>query len=82
MGCRSYAKLCSPSNSPDLNPIEKLIKDLLQKHKKPKNQQEMAATIQAVWDEVSLEQIQDLIANMPSRMQAVISTSGEALDGS
>ena len=72
-------KLCWPPNSPDLNPIEnlwKLVKDLLQKHKKSKNQQEMAATIQAVWDEVPLEHIQDVIANMPSRKQAIISTRG------
>jgi len=72
-------KLQWPPNSPDLNPIEnlwKMVKDLLRYYKKPRNKEEMMQTIQAVWDDVSLEQLQKLIATMPNRIQAVISTRG------
>jgi hypothetical protein len=39
-----------------------------------KNKEEMRQTVQGVWDQVSLEQLQMLISNMPNRMQAIIST--------
>ena len=52
------------------------MKDLLRHHKKPNNTQEMVELIQAVWDEVPFEQLQDLIAHMPNRIQAVISAMG------
>ena len=73
------AKLQWPPNSPDLNPIENLwktMKDLLRHHKKPSNKQEMMDTIKAVWEEVSLEQLQNLIESMLKRMKAVISARG------
>jgi hypothetical protein len=41
---------------------------------KDKNKEEMRQTIQGVWDQVSLEQLQMLISSMPNRMQAIIST--------
>lgn len=72
-------KLDWPPNSPDLNPIEnmwKIMKDLLRYHKKPNNTQEMIQVIQAVWNEVPLEQLQNLIVQMPHRIRAVISTMG------
>ena len=72
-------KLVWPANSLDLNPIEnlwKIVKDLLRYHNMPKNKQEMIQLIKQVWDEVSLHQLRRLIANMPNRMQVVISTSG------
>ena len=77
-------KLVWPTNSPDLNPIEnlqKIIKDLLRHHNMPKNKQEMIQLIQQVWDEVSLDQLRCLIANMPNRMRAVIQQAMEVLDG-
>ena len=68
-----------PPNSPDLNPIEnlwKLVKDLLRHHNRPRNKQEMMQTIEAVWNEVSMEQLQTLIASMPKRIKAVIAAQG------
>jgi hypothetical protein len=41
---------------------------------KDKNKEEMRQTVQGVWDQVSLEQLQMLISSMPNRMQAIIST--------
>ena len=73
------AKLQWLLNSPNLNPLEnlwKIMKDLLYHHKKPNNKQEMMDTIKAVWDEVFLEQLQNLIESMPNRMKVVISARG------
>jgi hypothetical protein len=41
---------------------------------KNKNKEEMRQTVQGVWDQVSLEQLQMLISSMLNRMQAIIST--------
>jgi phage-related protein len=39
-----------------------------------KNKEEMRQTVQGVWDQVSLEQLQMLISSMPNKMQQIIST--------
>jgi hypothetical protein len=41
---------------------------------KDKNKEEMRQTVQGVWDQVSLEQLQMLISSMPNRMQQIILT--------
>jgi hypothetical protein len=43
---------------------------------KDKNKEEMRHTVQGIWDQVSLEQLQMLISSMPNRMQQIISTKG------
>jgi hypothetical protein len=43
---------------------------------KDKNKEEMRQTVQGIWDQVSLEQLQMLISSMPNRMQQIISTKG------
>jgi hypothetical protein len=43
---------------------------------KDKNKEDMRQTMQGIWDQVSLEQLQMLISSMPNRMQAIISTKG------
>jgi len=60
-------KLDWPPNSSDLNPIENLwqmLKDMLRYHNRPKNKQEMMQTIEAIWNEVSMDQLQNLFASM------------------
>lgn len=74
-------KLEWPPNSPDLNPIENLwksVKESLRHHNRPRNKQEMMQTIEAVWNEVSMEQLQNLIASMPRRIKAIILAKGES----
>jgi hypothetical protein len=48
------------------------VKDLLQHHSTPKNKEEMIQTMQGIWEQVSLEQLQRLISNFSNRMQVVI----------
>jgi site-specific recombinase len=43
---------------------------------KNKNKEDMRQTMQGIWNQVSLEQLQMLISSMPNRMQAIISTKG------
>jgi hypothetical protein len=72
-------KMNWPPNSLDLNPIEnlwKIVKDLLRYHSRPKNKEEMIQIIQEVWTQLSQEQLQRLLLNMPARMQAVIEAKG------
>jgi hypothetical protein len=42
----------------------------------PKNNEEMIQTMQGVWEQVSLEQLQRLISNFSNRMQVVILAKG------
>ena len=72
-------KLLWLANSPDLNPIEnlwKILKDVVQKESLPRNRDELVETLQQVWEEVSLQTINVLIASMPFRMEAVINVHG------
>jgi hypothetical protein len=69
-------KLDWPANSSDLNPIEnlwKILEDLFCHHNKPCNKLELILPMQAVWNAISLQQLQRLISSMPNRMQVVIS---------
>jgi hypothetical protein len=43
---------------------------------KNKDKEEMRQTVQGIWDQVSLEQLQMLISSMPNGMQQIISTKG------
>jgi hypothetical protein len=49
---------------------------LVAHHSRLKNKEEMIQTMQEVWKQVSIEQLQMLISSMPNRMQAIISTKG------
>jgi hypothetical protein len=72
-------KMQWPPNSPDLNPIEnvwKIVKHLLKSHRRPHDKEEMIQQIEVVWNEVCLQQLQALIANMPDRMRAIIRAKG------
>jgi hypothetical protein len=52
------------------------VKDLLQHHNRLKNKEEMIQTMQGIWEQVSLEQLQRLISNFSNRMQAVLLAKG------
>jgi hypothetical protein len=69
-----------PSQSPDLNPIEHLwkqIKDQMKKRKlRPKNETELFQHIKEEWEKFPKERLEKLIDSMPRRCQAVIKNKG------
>lgn len=68
-----------PGNSPDLNPIENLwgIMKAEIRAAKPRGLVELKTLLEKVWYEGILHQtLQDLVASMPSRVQAVITARG------
>ncbi len=67
-----------PANSPDLNPIENLwgIVKRKMKNKRPKNANELKATVKETWASIPLQQCHKLITSMPRRIRAVIKAKG------
>ncbi len=67
-----------PANSPDLNPIENLwdiVKRKMRK-KRPKNADELKATVKEAWASIPPQQCHKLITSMPHRIEAVIKAKG------
>ncbi len=66
------------ANSPDLNPIEKLWGIVKRKmiNKRPKNADELRATVKETWASIPPQQCHKLITSMPRRIEAVIKTKG------
>lgn len=69
-----------PSQSPDLNPIENLWKDLKNAValKKTSNKQILWDTLKKEWEAIPVERCRNLIDSMPRRCQAVIEAKGQA----
>uniref|UniRef100_A0AAY5KSN5 Tc1-like transposase DDE domain-containing protein n=1 Tax=Esox lucius TaxID=8010 RepID=A0AAY5KSN5_ESOLU len=67
-----------PANLPDLNPIENLwgIVKRKMRYARPKNAEELKATIRATWALITPEQCHRLIDSMPRRIAAVIQAKG------
>ncbi len=66
------------SNSPDLNPIENLwgIVKKKMRNKRPKNADELKATVKETWASIPPQQCHKLITSMPRRIEAVIKAKG------
>lgn len=69
-----------PSQSPDLNPIEHLWKELKIKigAVKCSNKTILWEKVQEEWKNISQERIETLIQSMPKRCAAVIASKGMA----
>ncbi|KAK3565088.1 hypothetical protein QTP86_033139 [Hemibagrus guttatus] len=67
-----------PANSPDLNPIENLwgIVKRKMRNKRPKNADELTATVKETWASIPPQQCHKLITSMPRRIEAVIKAKG------
>lgn len=68
-----------PAQSPDLNPIENLSKqvdDQVRLHGTFKTNDELYRELQTAWTEISEPKIRKLIESMPRRCQEVIKNNG------
>ncbi|KAK3521441.1 hypothetical protein QTP70_004974 [Hemibagrus guttatus] len=67
-----------PENSPDLNPIENLwgIVKWKMSNKRPKNADELKATVKETWASIPPQQCHKLITSMPRQIEAVIKAKG------
>ncbi len=67
-----------PANSPDLNPIDNLWGIVKRKirNKRPKNPDELKATVKETWASIPPQQCHKLITSMPRRIEAVIKAKG------
>ncbi|KAI2660189.1 Transposable element Tcb2 transposase [Labeo rohita] len=66
------------TNSPDLNPIENLwgIDKRKMRNKRPKNADELKATVKEAWASIPPQQCHRLITSMPRRIEAIIKAKG------
>ncbi len=67
-----------PENSPDLNPTENLwiIVKRKMRNKRPKNADELKATVKETWASIPPQQCHKLITSKPRRIEAVIKAKG------
>ncbi len=63
-----------PANSPELNPIENLwgLVKRKMRNKRPKNADELKATVKETWVSIPPQQCHKLITSMPRRIETVI----------
>ena len=82
LSARNIDVLEWPANSPDLNPIENIWKDIKFLIKKqtvlPKTKEELRKSIVALWENYPSEKCQNLIFSLQRRCAAVIASKGYA----
>lgn len=74
----SLSVLPWPSQSPDANPIEHLWHILNENcsTRKPQNEEQLLANLQAGWRSIGLPMLRSLVDSMPRRCQAIIDSKG------
>ncbi len=75
---RGVGVLDWPANYPDLNPKENLwgIVKRKMRNKRPKNADELKATVKETWASIPPQQCHKLITSMPRQIEAVIKAKG------
>jgi transposase len=69
------------AQSLDMNPIEnvwKLLKDVVQKRGRPKNQEDMWLAVESELKAISQSKLEALATTMPQRVKDVIATNGSS----
>ena len=71
-----------PSQSPDLNPIKNLWKELKVKvnARKPSNLKDLERIAKEEWAKIPVETCKNLVANYRRRLEAVIANKGYSID--
>ena len=67
------------ANSPDLNPMEhvwKRLKVMINRRRIARNREELISIIKEEWAKIDVEFLENLVENMPTRVQAVIDSNG------
>ncbi|MBW0576833.1 hypothetical protein O181_116548 [Austropuccinia psidii MF-1] len=65
-------KLQWPANSPDLNPIKNVwfkMKYMVTNLFNPKTMEELKAAVNAAWEEISFEHLDNVLVSVPHQMQ-------------
>ncbi len=78
IGMSPYSNLLRLTNSPDLKPIENqwvFVKRKM-RNRRPKNADELKATVKETWASIPPQQCHKLITSMPRRIEAVIKAKG------
>ena len=67
-----------PAQSPDMNPIENVWKELNErsKEKNPRNVEELWTNLKGEWEKISVDECNTLIRSCSKRCQAVIESKG------
>jgi transposase len=77
---KNYSVLDWPSQSPDLNPIEQVWRQLklaiYARGDKAQNLDDVLRIVQEEWDKLPVEDLRHLVASMPARIDAVIKAKG------
>ncbi|MBW0580385.1 hypothetical protein O181_120100 [Austropuccinia psidii MF-1] len=72
-------KLQWPANSPSLNPIENVLfkmKYMVTNLFNPKTMDELKAAVNAAWEEIPFEHLDNVLLSLPHQMQAVVNANG------
>ncbi|MBW0560069.1 hypothetical protein O181_099784 [Austropuccinia psidii MF-1] len=68
-----------PAKSPGLNPIENIwfkMKYMVTNFFNPKTMEELKAEVNAAWEEITFEHLDNVLVSMPHWMQALVNTRG------
>ncbi|GFV33647.1 transposable element Tcb1 transposase [Trichonephila clavipes] len=75
---RTVTTIPWPTRSPELPPIEHIWDHLGPRVGHPQSLNELEATLQQIWNEMSQDVVQNLYASMPDRVESCIHARGDS----